>query len=149
MIGDCLTAKCDQLQTKAAEVIENVSDRRIPADPNELILDPVKLLAKRFTGLEESVAFEKAAICMQECQLPLDITKRILSSNVRELELNLTNCVTACSVMTCGHDDELFMKEIFECKIECFEQNKSIMKELETELGRSLPQHKNSLNNLL
>ena len=54
-------------------------------------MDTEEFLAHRYTSLEEAISFEKAAMCMQSCQLPLDITKRILASNIKKIEENLTS----------------------------------------------------------
>ena len=148
MLNECLATKCDDLKIKAQDVIDDVSDRKHNyAKPQELVLEPEAFLAKRHTHLEEAVAFEKAALCMQECQLPVDITKRILAANVRELETNLSNCVSGCNSMST--DEKLFVKEIGECKITCFESNKLIAKEIEANLGATLPRYKSQLADLL
>lgn len=84
ILGDCLENRCGNLKDKASQVIEDVSDRKgVGKNNNELILEPEEFMRRKHTGLEEAVAFEKAAICMQDCQLPLDAVKRILASNVR------------------------------------------------------------------
>ena len=87
---------------------------------------------------------------MQDCQLPLDITKRILASNVRELERNLTNCVDSCEAITGGASDtSIFEKELYECKVGCFESNKAIMKQIEAQLGQDLPAKRKQMQDLL
>ena len=47
------------------------------------MLEPEQFIAKRMTTIEEAVAFEKAATCMDDCKRPIDIVKRIMNSNVQ------------------------------------------------------------------
>ena len=46
------------------------------------ILEPDEFIESKVTNFEEAIAFEKAVVCMQQCQLPIDIVKRILKANV-------------------------------------------------------------------
>ena len=50
------------------------------------ILEPEEFVDTKITGLDEAASFERAAICMQNCQLPVDVVKRVMSTNVRELQ---------------------------------------------------------------
>ena len=50
------------------------------------ILDPEEFVSTKITSLDEAVSFERAAICMQNCQLPVDVVKRVMTTNVRELQ---------------------------------------------------------------
>lgn len=83
ILGECLETRCNNLKEKATEVIDDVSDRKFNKKSKELILDAEEFIRLKHTHIDEAVAFERAAICMQDCQLPLDAVKRILASNVR------------------------------------------------------------------
>jgi hypothetical protein len=87
-------------------VLEAVSNRKYPSeDPPSrddtvyeapFYLDPEEYFSRRFVSVEESVAFEKASLCMHNCQLPVDIVKRVMASNVKELQDNTVDCVKGC-----------------------------------------------------
>ena len=46
-------------------VIDEVSDRKLKN--YSYILEPETFIQKKLTSIEEAVAFEKAAVCMEEC----------------------------------------------------------------------------------
>ena len=124
---------------KAQSVIDDVSDRKIknPAhlesDRKGYIMDPATFVTKKITQLDEAAVFERAANCMQGCQLPVDIVKRVISSNVSEVEDNIKSCIQECQKVSNGSDEDnqIFSKEIYECKVICLEANKDIMNGLE------------------
>ena len=105
-------------------------------------MDPELFIEKKVTRLDEAATFEKAANCMQSCQLPLDIVKRIMTSNIREVQINLKNCQDKCQIGNSKEDDQIFSEEIYNCNLECLEKNKEIMKMMEKELGESIPSYK-------
>ena len=117
-------------------------------------MDSEEYMRTRFVSVEEAVAFEKAAVCMQQCQLPVDIVKRIMGSNFKEIENNIKSCVKHCQtsfIVESGNQKnmaqhaDLFSEEIFECKKECLEKNKQIANELELSLAKDFLEHKQSL----
>ena len=105
--------KCSSLQQEALEVIEKVSDRKMLGSDEQqvgqvygskgkgrkmdFILEPEEFIARRLTTVEEAVKFEKAATCMEDCRRPIDIVKRIMNSNVKEVQSNLKSCMQSCS----------------------------------------------------
>ena len=96
----------------------------------------------KLTNLDDAVSFEKAAQCMEQCQLPLDIVKRIMQNNIREVQDNLQNCIKDCKSGIDSRDDEtsiLFETEIHTCKVDCLEGNKEIMKEIEKQMSTDIP----------
>ena len=94
MLDNCLQQRCANLHEEAEQVIEDVSDRKIKA--SQFNLDPDDFVKSKLTSFEDAGKFERAAMCMQNCQLPIDIIKRIMNSNINDLQLNLNNCINSC-----------------------------------------------------
>ena len=86
MLSDCMQ-RCEYLQYEAEKVISAAEDRKYSKEP--YILDPELFIEKKITTLEESAAFERAAMCLERCELPIDVVKRIMSSNIKEVQMNL------------------------------------------------------------
>lgn len=102
MLQGCLNSNCRSLQDEAVNVIERVSARKGIDDDDggdsrqifgrkgkgrkmDFILEPEEFIVKKLTTIEEAVAFEKATSCMEDCRRPIDIVKRIMNSNVKEV----------------------------------------------------------------
>ena len=96
-IGLCLEKRCQSLTEQATDVIEKVSDRKVKSElKKEYLLDPETFISKKITSIEEASTFEKAALCMNDCKLPLEMVKRIMSSNVSALQTNIHECSKSC-----------------------------------------------------
>lgn len=118
---------------------------------------------RKVTHVDEAVKFEKTVECMEGCRRPVDIVKRIMNSNVQELQKNLQNCLTSCREeytipgasagdsegAQSGADDKVFEKEIHACRITCMEGNKEIMKALEAEMGSTLPRFRAEMQEII
>ena len=55
------------------------------SDAKGYLMEPEVFVTKKVVHLDEAAVFERAANCMQGCQLPLDIVKRVMTTNIREL----------------------------------------------------------------
>ena len=133
-IGLCLENRCKNLTEQATEVIEKVSDRKVKSElKKQYFLDPETFISKKITSIEEASTFERAASCMNECKLPLEIVKRIMSSNVSALQTNIHECAKSCEFQFNVHGDpdneKLFETELYDCRVNCLERNKEIMNE--------------------
>ncbi len=49
-------------------------------------------MEKRYTKVEDALVIEKANKCMERCQFPVDIIKRVLASNLKEVTNNIKDC---------------------------------------------------------
>ena len=175
MLESCLEERCRTLQQEALDVIERVSDRKMMDTPEQagkvygskgkgrkfdFILEPEEFIARRLTTVEEAVTFEAAAACMEDCRRPIDIVKRIMNSNIQEVQKNLKSCMSSCSTeyklpgsgLAEGKDptdDKVFSKEIFSCQIKCMEGTKEIMKACEAEMGQTLPKYRTQMQEII
>ena len=78
--------------------------------------------------------------------MPIDIVKRILSSNVNEIKSNIKECIVDCDQMVVDPRDkqtkQVFATEIYECKHNCLYINKKIINDMENRLASDLPKFK-------
>ena len=74
-----------------------------------------------------------------------------MSTNVKAVQENIGECSKACnSIGGEGYGEKLiFTREILECKINCMERNKDIMKELEKSMDWEFQTHKDQLKNII
>ena len=52
-------------------------------------LEKSEFFEHKWTNVEDSIIVEKANRCMDQCKQPVDVLKRILGSNLKEVTINI------------------------------------------------------------
>lgn len=79
---------CDPI-IKSAEVLMQQKQLRDQANATSFTKDPAEFFQKRVVSVEDALTIEKANLCMKKCQEPVDILKRVISSNLKEININI------------------------------------------------------------
>ena len=93
---------------------------------------------------------------MQNCALPLEVVKRVMTSNIKDIQANIKDCINDCheGIVLPSKDADpkirkehelMFAEEIYSCKHKCLETNKKIINGLEDKLVKELPLYKDDL----
>ena len=49
----------------------------------------MEFFENRLTKVEDALVVERANFCMEKCKAPVDIIKRVLASNLKEVTINI------------------------------------------------------------
>ena len=52
-------------------------------------LDKMEFFENRLTKVDDALVVERANFCMEKCKAPVDIIKRVLASNLKEVTINI------------------------------------------------------------
>tara|TARA_B110001450_G_C17397033_1_gene390093 strand:+ start:307 stop:600 length:294 start_codon:yes stop_codon:yes gene_type:complete len=94
--------------------------------------------------VEDALEIERANLCMNQCHEPSQIIKRVLSSNMKEVSMNIQQCTQKAQIIN---------KETNEQQIDldkaavCFETNIQIMHLLSKKLQMGLTNFKGEFMN--
>lgn len=95
-------------------------------------LDKVDFFENRMTKVEDALIVEQANICMEKCKQPVDVLKRVLSSNLKEVTMNIHGCTQAAQIID---KDTNQMKIDYERAEICLLKNIEIMQLLNQKLA--------------
>ena len=76
----------------AAQQIMETNKARQQAMQGTFTLDKLEFFEKRMTKIEDALIVEQANQCMAKCKQPVDIWKRIVSSQMKEISMNIQLC---------------------------------------------------------
>ncbi|CDW75620.1 UNKNOWN [Stylonychia lemnae] len=129
-IEQCMTQKCLELSKQSEEIInEEITKRKEQEAQNpSYTLDKAHYLSTRYFSLDRSLTVERAETCLNECQRPSEIIKRVLTQNFKEVQENIQHCCKDCEVI----NQESNSREInYQCVSKCLETNISILKDVD------------------
>ena len=87
------------------------------------------------TKVEDAITVEKANLCMEKCKQPVDVLKRILQSNLKEVQVNIQGCTqTARKVDPATNQISID----YEKASECLQRNLDILQLMHTKLSKGL-----------
>ena len=66
---------------------------------NSYTLDKMEFFEQRVTKVEDALIIERANHCMEKCKTPVDILKRVLASNLKEITTNIQQCTTKAQIV--------------------------------------------------
>ena len=94
-------------------------------------LDKVEFFESRMTKVEDALIVEQANRCMERCKQPVDVLKRVMSSNLKEVTQNIQGCTQSAQKI----DEQTNQVSIdFDRAALCLEKNIEIMQLLNQKL---------------
>ena len=85
-------SNCSSLRV-IAEDAAKVKKERDFENTGQYTLNPAEFFANRFLSIDDALSMERANVCMNRCQEPVRVLKAVISANLKEINLNLANCV--------------------------------------------------------
>ena len=67
----------------------NAKEKRDEINKQSYTLDKMEFFENRLTKVEDALVVERANFCMEKCKEPVDIIKRVLASNLKEVTVNI------------------------------------------------------------
>ena len=110
-------------------------DARDQINKQTYTLDKMEFFEKRLTKVEDALVVERANYSMEKCKAPVDIVKRVLASNLKEVTTNIQQCTQKAQTVN---------KETNQVGIDyekanvCLERNMEIMHLLNKKIGLGL-----------
>ena len=132
-------ARCQPYILRAEDVMKRKQSRDL-VNANTYSLNKVEFFQARLPSVEDALAVERANFCMERCKLPVDIIKRVLSSNLKEVSNNIDQCTKQTSRKI---DKQSGQVEIdFDQAAVCLEKNIEIMQVMNTKINIGLKDFK-------
>ena len=78
-----------QSQIKLAQAVMEVKQERDKVNESSYTMEPSEFFSKRLVSVEDALKIERANLCMKKCQEPVDVLKRVISANLKEININI------------------------------------------------------------
>ena len=128
----CLN-KCNEHMRLAEAVVEE-KKKRDQENAASFTRNPGDFFANRMVPVTDALKIERANLCTQRCQEPVDVLKRLVSANLKEININIKNCVSQAQEI--GSDNKI--KVDYDRAELCYERNFEILQLMNSKLNANL-----------
>ena len=82
-----------QKHIKLAEAVVDVKKTKDSSNEASYTKNPADFFSNRMVSVDDALTIERANLCMKRCQEPVDVLRRIVHANLKEININIKNCV--------------------------------------------------------